>query len=468
MNLSGSLVVTCVLVVLLWMPVPAAQPSLGQRTAEQSYGDWTTATFPASEFDGRRRTLIEHLRPVGGVFLTPAASGVSDGFTFRQLDTFWYLTGLEVPDAVLVVDADRGSSVVYLPVRDARFENPSRTNDFPGRPLQSDPTLSRRSGIGEIKPIDQLERDLASWADAGRVLRVDPGVPGPVVRAAPAAFERTAPLLHFASWLFERHPSARIESAYAAVARTRMVKSAAEIAVMRRAARLGVDGIAHAAGFVKAGVDERTLEGEFEASCKRGGAARLPFASIIKSGPNSLWPWRILATHNDRRNRQMRDGELVIFDVGCELDGYVSDSGRTFPVSGSFTPAQRAILSMEVGVSDALIAALRPGVTLREAQLAGAAAIPAEARPYMQTGLFFGHHLGLSSDDPSLDDAPMLPGMIVTVEPWYYNHDRDLAVFTEDVILITPAGRENLTGHVARSPEGLEAVMRRHRPAGPR
>ena len=123
---------------------------------------------------------------------------------------------------------------------------------------------------------------------------------------------------------------------------------------------------------------------------------------------------------------------------------------------------------MEVGVSDALIAALRPGVTLRAAQLAGAAAIPAEARPYMQTGLFFGHHLGLSSGDPSLDDAPMLPGMIVTVEPWYYNHDRDLAVFTEDVILITPAGRENLTGHVARSPEGLEAVMRRHRPAGRR
>ena len=139
------------------------------------------------------------------------------------------------------------------------------------------------------------------------------------------------------------------------------------------------------------------------------------------------------------------------------------DTGRTFPVSGTFTPAQRAILSMEVAVSDALIVALRPGVTLREAQLAGVAAIPAEARPYMQTGLFFGHHLGLSSGDPSLDDEPMAPGMIVTVEPWYYNHDREIAVFTEDVILITPSGRENLTGHVPRTPNGLEALLRDRR-----
>ena len=140
---------------------------------------------------------------------------------------------------------------------------------------------------------------------------------------------------------------------------------------MRQAARLGVDGIAHAAAFVKAGVDERGLEAEVEAFYKRGGAARLPFASIIKSGPNSLWPWRILATHNDRRNRRMQNGELVIFDVGCELHGYVSDTGRTFPVSGTFTPEQRAILAMEVSVSDALIAALRPGVTLRDVQRPG-------------------------------------------------------------------------------------------------
>ena len=150
----------------------------------------------------------------------------------------------------------------------------------------------------------------------------------------------------------------------------------------------------------------------------------------------------------------------MIFDVGCELDGYVSDTGRTLPVSGRFTDEQRAILTMEVAVSDAIMSAMRPGVTLRDVQRIAERAIPANARPYMQTGSFFGHHLGLSSGDPSVDDVPLAPGMVITVEPWYYNHDRGISVFTEDVILITLDGRENLTGHVARTPTGLEALMR--------
>ncbi|MEZ5420381.1 MAG: M24 family metallopeptidase [Vicinamibacterales bacterium] len=114
------------------------------------------------------------------------------------------------------------------------------------------------------------------------------------------------------------------------------------------------------------------------------------------------------------------------------------------------------------GGSDRIIAAMRPGVTLADVQRA--AAIPAAARPYMQTGTFFGHHLGLSSGDPFVDDVALAPGMVITVEPWYYNHDRGLSVFTEDVILITADGRENLTGHVARTPDGLEALMRAGRP----
>jgi Xaa-Pro aminopeptidase len=78
----------------------------------------------------------------------------------------------------------------------------------------------------------------------------------------------------------------------------------------------------------------------------------------------------------------------------------------------------------------------------------------------MQTGSFFGHHLGLSSGDPFVDDVPLAPGMVITVEPWYYNHPRGISVFTEDVILITSDGRENLTAHVVRTPSGIEALMR--------
>lgn len=441
--------------------VLVAVPLVAQRTPEQRYFDWTEMPFPAAEYSARRAALSTSLRSSGGgIFLAPAAAGVSEGFTFRQLDTFRYLTGLEVPDAVVVLDSDDGRTTVYAPPRDARFENPARANDFPGRPLQADPDLAARTELAAVRPVAQFETDLAAWVAAGRLLRVDPGGPGAVTADEPGPIQPVAPLRHLAGWLTRLHPTARLSSAYREVALTRMVKSAAEIALMRRAARLGVDGIAHAARFVKEGIDERGLEAELEAFYKRGGAQGLPFASIIKSGPNALWPWRILATHNDRRNRRMKNGELVVFDVGCELHGYVSDTGRTFPVSGRFTDEQRAILTMEVAVSDAIIAAMRPGVTLGDVQRVAERAIPASARPYMQTGSFFGHHLGLSSGDPSVADVPLAPGMVITVEPWYYNHDRGISVFTEDVILITPAGRENLTGHVARTPAGLEALMR--------
>jgi Xaa-Pro aminopeptidase len=210
---------------------------------------------------------------------------------------------------------------------------------------------------------------------------------------------------------------------------------------------------------VRPGIDERGLEAELEAVYKRQGAQRLAFASIIKSGPNSLWPWRILAAHNDRRNRVLRDGELVIFDVGTELDGYVSDVGRTFPVSGRFSPQQREKLEMMTRVSDAIIAAIRPGITLIDLTRIAYEAIPPAERPYMQTPSYFGHHLGLSSGDPGLPDAPLEPGMVFTVEPWYYNHDLGIAVFIEDMVLVTDRGADVLTAALPRTAQELERMV---------
>jgi Xaa-Pro aminopeptidase len=155
----------------------------------------------------------------------------------------------------------------------------------------------------------------------------------------------------------------------------------------------------------------------------------------------------------------MEDGDLVIFDVGCELDHYVSDVGRTFPVSGRFTPEQRRALELSTSVSDAIIAAVRPGVTLRDLQEVAERNIPNDQKRYMQTGLYFGHHIGLSTSAPVLTDEPLRPGMIFTVEPWYYNHDDQLSVFIEDVLLVTETGVEVLTTDLPRRPEELEKLV---------
>ena len=123
----------------------------------------------------------------------------------------------------------------------------------------------------------------------------------------------------------------------------------------------------------------------------------------------------------------MESDELVILDVGCEVDGYISDVGRTFPVGGTFTDIQREKMLVSTNAADAIIAAVRPGVTLAELTAIAYENIPDHEEQYMQTPSFFGHHIGMSSGDPALMDIPLEAGMVFTVEPWYYNHDIDIA-----------------------------------------
>ena len=110
--------------------------------------------------------------------LVPARYGVSDGFTFRQSDDFLYLTGLELPDAVLVLDADAQTVVVFSPERDARYASSSRMNDFPGRLLAADPDVSTRSGNRDLslrvrafdgrRGVGHARKDLARQLGASR------------------------------------------------------------------------------------------------------------------------------------------------------------------------------------------------------------------------------------------------------------------------------------------------------------
>jgi Xaa-Pro aminopeptidase len=446
---------------MFFASLPATIQAQDPPNREERFFDWARMTFPATEYANRRETLVAALmQRGGGVFLAPSEFPVG-GPTFRQLDNFLYFTGLELPSSILVVDADAKETLVFAPRRDERFEQPSRVNDFPGRPLADDPSIATNSGIARIEPFGEFENYLERLSEDGRTIWIDFGsaAADPVRNGARSIEAQTSQEIAVALFVQNRIPGAVIQNAYEIVASLRMVKSEAEVAVMRRAAEISAHALSEAASHVGEGIDERRLEAEFEVGCKRGGAQRLAFPSIIKSGPNSLWPWRILATHYDRRNRTMHDGDLVIFDVGCELDHYASDMGRTFPISGTFTDDQRELLRWVTGVADSIIAAVKPGVTFRQLTEVAARQIPTDQRQYMQTGLYYGHHLGLSSGDPSLADAPLAPGMIFTVEPWYYNHDTDVAVFVEDEVLVTEDGAEVLTTQLPRTPEELERLV---------
>ena len=435
--------------------------TLVAQTPEQRYTDWARPGFRPQEYEYRRGRIMDGLRATGGgLLLVPSADGITHGGTFRQLDDFWYLTGLEVPESMLILDADQGVSLLFMPSRDPRFENPGRPNDFPGRPLLDDYQLRGIAGINQYLDIDSLSHYMIRQTNEGASLRVNAGAPGAVPRPTTPLIGSLDPIASLIQRLQADYPQARLVNAFEVIARLRMVKTPAEIERMRAAADATMAGIRAAAGRIRSGVDERSLQGEFERACRTFGAQSIPFTPIVKSGPNSLWPWRILAAHYNRRNRALRDGDLVILDVGCEVDGYVSDVGRTFPANGRFSDIQREKLEVSNRATAAIIAAVRPGVTLRQLKQVAYDAIPDHEEPYMQTGSFFGHHIGLSVGDPALLDEPLASGMVFTVEPWYYNHELGVSVFVEEVVLVTDDGAEVLTAALPRDPGALETLLR--------
>jgi Xaa-Pro aminopeptidase len=432
---------------------------LPAQTPQQSYFQWTELPFSKEELQQRRDNLVSELKIQNkkGLLIIPAKDGFSYGETFRQLDDFYYFTGLELPNSILCIDIPTGHTAIFTPEMDKRFYSASRPNDFPGRPLLNDQEIVKQSGI----PLNDIKKfDSYVMTRNYDTILVNSERSGDIRFASNDYIATISPVEVLLQALKTKRKITKFDNIYSAVAKVRMVKSESEIAIMKKAADITVKSIIEAAKSIKPGVDERYLEGVLEGHYKKLGANRLAFGSIIKSGPNSLWPWRILATHYNRRNRDMKAGDLVIFDVGCEYKNYVSDIGRTFPVSGKFTNRQREILTMEVGVADQIIAFLKPGITFKDIRNLTDKIIPEEAKKYMQVGLFFGHHLGLSTGDPDLPEAVLQPGMIFTVEPWYYNHDEQISVFTEDVVLITETGCEVLSKHLPRTPDELEQLLR--------
>jgi Xaa-Pro aminopeptidase len=450
---------TLIVMVNVAVAVSVAFPAFA--APEQRFFDWTRLQFEADVYQQRRANLISVLKTTGeGIFLAPSRHGRSHGETFRQLNDFLYFTGLEIPDSVLAIDAKTESTILFVPPTDPRFEQASRPNDFPGRPLQADPELARVSGISEIRPYGELAQSVAEWKDAGRLFKINPEHPGAITEPKTDFVSHASQSESLIVHMQQSYAGIRIESAYGEMAQLRMIKGPEEIEALRRTCELTAQAIMQSALAVRDGVDERSLEAVLESAFKQGGGQRLSFSSIIKSGPNAMWAWRILASHYDRRNRVMRDGELVIFDVGAELDYYVSDVGRTFPVSGKFTEQQKQTMDMVTAVSDAIIAAVRPGVSHRELARIGGENMPPEARKHMQPTAFNGHHIGLDVSDPVNQDLVLAPGMVFTVEPIYYNHDENISVFIEDVVLVTEDGAEVLTRMLPRSTEGLEKLMR--------
>ncbi|MXX79154.1 MAG: hypothetical protein F4Z33_09480, partial [Gemmatimonadales bacterium] len=181
------LVAGCLLAGLPGVGSVAGGPDpLSAQTPEQRYSDWVRPGFRPQEYEFRRNRILDGLRATGGgLLLVPSSDGITHGETFRQLEDFWYLTGLELPQSMLVLDASRDISILFMPQRDPRFESPGRPNDFPGRPLLEDYQIRGIGGADDYRDIAELDGFLRERVGRSEILRVNAGaageVPDPVV-----------------------------------------------------------------------------------------------------------------------------------------------------------------------------------------------------------------------------------------------------------------------------------------------
>ncbi|MDN3522897.1 Xaa-Pro aminopeptidase [Halomonas ramblicola] len=433
------------------------------------------APIANAEYRARRRALMEAL-PADGAVLLPGAALVTRSrdseFPFRQDSDFHYLTGFPEPDALLLLLPGRaeGEAVLFCQDRDPALEA------WTGIRLGAEGAV-REHGVDQA--FENAERDarLAELLDGRRTLylpldsaeamtlaeSVRATLGARVRRGArpPEAFADVASLLHEA----------------------RLVKSEAELALLRHAAEISARAHVRAMRAARPGLAEYHLQAELEHEFRWQGGSGPAYASIVGGGPNAC------VLHYIENRDPLKQGELVLIDAGAEFDLYAGDITRTFPVDGRFTDPQRALYEVVLGVQERAVAAVAPGMTLAEIHagvvrgltegLIGLGLLEGEVQARIDDESYkrfylhsTSHWLGLDVHDVGGyrrdgEPRPLVPGMVLTVEPGLYvpaDDDipeafRGIGIRIEDDVAVTAEGHEVLTAGVPKRVAGIEALM---------
>ncbi|MBI4376511.1 MAG: aminopeptidase P family protein [Elusimicrobia bacterium] len=285
-----------------------------------------------------RRGLEKRL-PDGLILLSggnPITRNFDVDFAFRQRSDFLYLTGVEEPGCLLLIDPAKRRHTLFMP----RLDNHHRVwlGDVP------DPKEAKSLyGIARVLYADRLESELRRARGRYRKVYADA-----------EAYKRAGKILRLANRGAELRD---------ALDELRAVKTSGEIELMRRAS--AVSGRAHMAAMRRArpGQFEYEVQAVFEAECLRAGLKHLAYPSIVAAGVNAA------VLHYHANNSQLKDGDLLLIDAGAECGGYASDITRTFPVSGRFSGHQKEIYSIVLETQKKCIDRARPGVVSAELHL---------------------------------------------------------------------------------------------------
>ena len=404
--------------------------------------------YAPEEFSARRQRLAGVLQR--GTLVMFGATSPTPGLRFRQDNDFFYLTGNESLNAVLVMDGATGEAHLFLPKLSAgeiRFEGPNWIEE---------PDATRTYGFVSIQPLEMLDEFLAqrfpvqgrgvpgadtvwmrlSERDTVNNSRTDAALTTARRLANPFAQHPTEDALRVAA-LRERFPSYAMQDVTPHLDRLRLIKTPREIEILRYNGQISAQAIRRAIEATTPGRFEYELEAEATHWMLKHGVQAAAYPAIVGSGPmGNRW-------HYEDNGRQMTAGELVVMDYAGSLDYLTMDITRTWPVSGRFSDAQLKAYQATLDAQKAIISAIRPGVT--RATVRTIAEDIFRTQGFDSRYAYVGHYVGLSVHDVGDWSLPFEAGMVMAIEPIIDIPEQQLHVRIEDTILVTPNGAEILS-----------------------
>ncbi|MDA3839224.1 MAG: Xaa-Pro aminopeptidase [Candidatus Delongbacteria bacterium] len=413
--------------------------------------------FPETFFSSNRKSLLKQIDDNSVVFIMSSVNKIKNAdtfFKFKQDSNFFYLTGLELNRAVLVVTKINGktTSKIFRNVLDERLEK------WIGKDT-TDKEITKISGISSIssiKELGELYDGLFNNVGIEKVYMYNEATPDEIIPSYTQVF---------ASNLRRRYNFIKITAINKTLDEMRCVKHPCEIKMMRRAIKITEIGLRDLFSKTRSGITENECEAILLYNYLKEGSIQPAFQTIAVSGKDAT------ILHYEENNKKTQKNDMILIDTGAEYENYAADISRTFPLKGTFSEMQKKYYNVVLDASKEVIKAVKPGVTLMELQEISKKSLFRglkklklikridEISKYYYHGV--SHHLGLDTHDVGDRSKPLKKNMVITVEPGIYIAEKGIGIRLENDILVTEKDHENLSKSIPIEINDLEQLMKR-------
>lgn len=418
--------------------------------------------FERQDFINRRKKLAEQLEDNSLLVLcagSPVQRSSEEDYPFSPNRNYLYMTGLESPKQTLMIAKLGGQVTEYLFV-----ERPDPYYELFNGKMDTAEEYQSGTGIANV-----LYNEKFDWQISRLLEHYD-------IRYLYMDFHKRTldytayPENELAARLLHAHPYLQARNITWMIGNMRRVKSPSEIAKIRRAIDITTDGISSILKNLHDGVNEAEMLAHFNFALQTGGSTGHGFQPIVAGGANSN------VLHYRDNNKDLKDGDLLLLDLGAEYGYYSADISRTFPVSGKFTELQKKYYNAVLYAQEKVLEALKPGLHIDVTLDITRDAIFEKCKEYGLTdkredmvhyvphGVC--HYMGLDCHDTGVREL-LEPGMVLAMEPGLYLPEFGFGIRIEDDVLITEDGCELLSPGIPKTVEEIEEFMEQARKTHP-